>query len=206
MPRVSVSLRPLSEKVARRFWSKVDRRDPDECWEWKGSRIFSGYGQFWLGARQLKAHRIAYELGTGEMPPDDLVVCHACDNPPCCNPAHLWLGTVRDNVQDMIAKGRQPRGKRRYSERYIRGDRHPFRLHPERIPRGDRHGSHTHPESVLRGERHGRARFTSEQVTEIRQRYAQGGITQKQLAAQYGVSRSAICHVLLGNVWKEEVE
>ncbi len=90
-----------------RFWAKVDRRGPNECWPWLGSRIpKDGRGIFWNGERQESAPRAAFRIATGQAAPADKLVCHTCDNPPCVNPAHLWLGTARDNTLDAKAKGR----------------------------------------------------------------------------------------------------
>lgn len=96
-----------------RFWSKVDRRGDDECWPWLASvrRKDEGYGAFYLNGRHQPASRVAYMLTYGDIPPG-VVVCHRCDNPPCCNPAHLFLGTPQDNDADRVAKGRQARGSR----------------------------------------------------------------------------------------------
>ena len=92
--------------TAEKFWSKVNRRGPDDCWEWMNSGT---YGHFYIGKGQARpAHRIAYELTYGDIPVG-LCVCHHCDNPPCCNPTHLFVGTVQDNMRDKVAKGR---GKR----------------------------------------------------------------------------------------------
>ena len=91
-------------EVVSRFWSKVDRRGPDDCWPWKANRYTNGYGQFWLRPRQEGAHRVAFKLTHGRWPQPECL--HKCDNPPCCNPAHLWEGTKSDNVRDCIAKGR----------------------------------------------------------------------------------------------------
>jgi hypothetical protein len=95
-----------------RFWRKVDVRGPDECWEWTGSRLPFGYGQIVAryGHPSIKTHRFAYELANGPIP-DGLKVLHRCDNPPCCNPAHLFLGTLLDNRRDCLAKGREARGE-----------------------------------------------------------------------------------------------
>lgn len=92
--------------IEERFWSKVDRRGPDECWEWQAYRDQSGYGRFTPTDRnQQPAHRVAWELTHGPIP-DGMFVCHHCDNPPCCNPTHLFLGAPVDNTHDMIAKDR----------------------------------------------------------------------------------------------------
>jgi hypothetical protein len=90
-----------------RFWSKVDKRGPNECWQWAGDCTgHGGYGRFYVnGRKHRRAHRVAYELSKGEIP-SGLVVRHTCDNPPCRNPQHLVVGTVTDNNRDTVERGR----------------------------------------------------------------------------------------------------
>ena len=92
-------------KAEERFWSKVDKRGPEECWEWTRYSNARGYGKFRLNDKSVFAHRVAWEMSNGTIP-NGLCVCHTCDNPSCCNPAHLSLGTPKDNMCDARDKGR----------------------------------------------------------------------------------------------------
>lgn len=98
----------LTPTYTNRFWAQVKTAGPTECWEWDSYRTDKGYGHFQVSKKvgPKRAHRIAYHLATGQ-DPGELHVLHRCDNPPCCNPAHLFLGTHQDNMRDMIAKGRR---------------------------------------------------------------------------------------------------
>lgn len=106
---------------------KIDKGGPDDCWEWAGYRDKAGYGRMQLAALPgiSKAHRAAWVLEHGPIAPGACVL-HRCDNPPCCNPKHLWLGTKADNNVDCARKGRN-----RYSPNL------PF----QRKSRGEKHGS-----------------------------------------------------------------
>lgn len=96
-----------------RFWSKVSRGGDGECWNWTAAvrNKKEGYGAFWLNGRHQPASKVAWILTKGEVPAGK-VVCHTCDNPPCCNPNHLFVGTRPENDADRVAKGRQCRGSK----------------------------------------------------------------------------------------------
>ena len=98
------------------LWSKVDIRGEDECWEWKGFKNHDGYGRTWIKDRGYYAHRVIFNLANpGKINlsaprATDIsgFVLHKCDNPPCCNPAHLYLGTYKDNTRDKAERSRFP--------------------------------------------------------------------------------------------------
>ncbi len=101
-----------NEQWKAAFWRLVDKRGPDECWPWQGgmkSKTVPNqmYGVYGIRGTQRNASRVAWMFTHGE-PAKGLDVCHTCDNPRCCNPAHLWLGTEADNSHDKLRKGRDP--------------------------------------------------------------------------------------------------
>lgn len=122
-----------------RYWSRVERRGPNDCWNWQGP-LNDGYGsKCWQGKKD-KAHRVAWQVTYGEIP-GSLYVLHTCDNRACCNPSHLWLGTHLDNMDDMTAKGRRARGET------FRQSLRPYNRH---------------------GERNGRSKLTAKDADDIR--------------------------------------
>ena len=103
--------------IGRRFWTKVAIGDQRQCWEWKACRFRLGYGSFVIAGRNQSAHRVAWELTHGPIPPG-IHVLHTCDNPGCVNPGHLKLGTHRDNMRDRQVRGRHSRASRNVGERH----------------------------------------------------------------------------------------
>ena len=164
-----------AKNTPEKFWSRVSIGAPDDCWEWQGAVTSSGYGNLSWGGAHAQAHRVAFALShggialhTGFRQVDRAkkyrrFVLHKCDNRKCCNPNHLFLGSMSTNQKDAYAKGRkvQPRSK------------------------------------------HANAKLLSEQVREIRRRYAQGEAVQVDLAAEYGVSQRAISLIVRNETYKD---
>lgn len=167
-----------------RFWSKVEIGDPAECWDWRAGVNKGGYGVFEVGTSQrhqsASAHRVAWEVTAEEPVPPGLFVCHRCDNPRCCNPRHLFLGTPRENTRDMIAKGRRVAPS---TANRARGDRHPSKLRPGYLPTGEAHPA---------------AKLTEADVVEIRRSSALG----TELAARFGVSNVSISRIRRRLTWR----
>lgn len=93
------------KSIEERFWKKVNIRSDDECWEWQGNH--HPYGRLFVrDGHHIQASQFSWELHNKQEVPNGILVCHSCDNPPCVNPKHLFLGTYFDNMQDKIRKGR----------------------------------------------------------------------------------------------------
>lgn len=163
-------------RVAAMFWSKVavTPGGRNSCWEWQGSRTAGGYGNTGgHGYPHSLAHRVAWELARGPIP-DGLWALHHCDNPPCCNPDHLYLGVHAENIRDRVTR--------------------------DRTAAGEHHGSRTTPEATPRGDGHSNAKLTAADVRTIRA--LRGQVSEYQLAERFGVSRSTIGHVMQGTTWQ----
>lgn len=160
-----------------RFWNFIDKNGRDNetlpaykyltrCWAWTLKKDKDGYGNFWYNRKNIKAHRFSYHLHhplTMNMNDIKMFVCHRCDNPECCNPEHLFLGTHADNNRDRDEKGRR---------------------------------------KIIKGEQNNFAKLTETQVREIREKYAEGVVTQQKLGDEYGVCQAAIWQIITRKVWK----
>ncbi len=164
----------LTEKQIARFWGKVAKGEPGECWLWQACVDRKGYGLVGFTVSKMnsigyRAHVIARWLETGEWP-NGLLTLHTCDTPRCCNPAHLYLGTPARNTQDMMDR--------------------------------KRHRCHTQPENIQRGEELTQSKLTEAKVLAIRQRYAAGGVTLEELGDEFNVTKVCIHHVIIRKTWK----
>ena len=178
----------LSDSDKERFFSKIPHRQTEKgCIEWMAGKFTEGYGQFCIHRRSFMSHRVAYFLATG-VDPRDLCVCHTCDNPPCVNPDHLFLGTNADNMRDKIAKGRANNPS---------GHRHGSRTCPGCMPSGDQHYARINPEIRARGEKNANAKLKATDIPIIR------ADTRKpnMIAADYGVSAASICLIQRRKTW-----
>ncbi len=162
----------LSEADIARFWKYVHILGRDECWPWTGALSKVGYGVLGVSVpgggnyparRVILASRISIFIATG-IDPFPLFACHRCDNPPCCNPAHIFRGSLIDNNADMGAKNR-----------------------------------------IRHGENHRSAKLSEDQVIEIRKRYAEGGVLQRELAEEFRVARSNIYLIVSRKNWRRTV-
>jgi len=101
----------IDKNVEKRFWSKVDVKSKNECWEWVAGKRRDGYGRFTIGNKEALPHRVSYKIHNGRIP-KNMLILHKCDNRACVNPNHLYAGTQQDNMDDMYRKGRRQFTKR----------------------------------------------------------------------------------------------
>lgn len=155
------------------FWKRVERHKSSvECWNWQGFRYPNGYGQVGTakyGSRY--AHRVAWVVTNGAIPVGKFI-CHRCDNPACCNPAHLFVGTPADNSKDMARK--------------------------KRSALGERNGMHNNPLGTNRGERNHAAKLTPEIAMQVFQ--ATG--TQREIGERFGLSQAQVGQIKRKVNWR----
>lgn len=161
--------------LIERFWKGVQKGDG--CWPRIAAHNGLGYTKISVDGKTCYAHRVSWEIHNGPIP-NGLWVLHHCDNPPCVNPAHLFLGDRGANVRDCVEKGRH--GARRYPERYGF-----WRVTAAMLPRG---------------ERHFRAVLTDALVRQIRTDHA-AGESGSSIARRLGISQSTASSVITGKTW-----
>jgi hypothetical protein len=170
----------VKEKTREELLEKFEKNfiKTDGCWEWQGKMFSnSGYGYFYMGkgwqggSHGVRTMRAAYALYIDRNIPEKIHVCHSCDNPKCVNPAHLWLGTNEENMQDMFKKGRNVRG------------------HGEvvkvAVPRGGNHyKSHLNDQDIL-------------DIIELRK----SGLTLSEISAIYKINVPGVHKICQGKRW-----
>lgn len=166
-----------------RLWDNIQQCHHEDlcpycCWPWLKGTSKKGYGK--LGIRiqgqlvTLMVTRVVYEIWHAHPLLPHQLACHYCDNPPCCNPSHLWIGTANDNIQDAVRKGRHAVGLRT--------------------------GTHTHPESYM-GEKNHMAKLTADDVVHIRALYAEG-YSFAHISQFYPVSEFTVRAAVRRRTWK----
>jgi DNA-binding CsgD family transcriptional regulator len=202
--------------LADRFWEKVIKASPDECWIWTASKGSTGYGMIWTAEQErlVGAHVVSWYLEHGTWPPEDQCVLHNCpdgDQPACVNPAHLWLGTRTTNGFDMVNKGRHANqfGRVTLAQReeiialYANGGwtyeqlGERFGLNPMTVytyvkAARDTIAIPSQRERAARGERIHNAKLTDAQWQEALGLYATGEWSIRRLAQRYRVNRTSI--------------
>jgi hypothetical protein len=159
------------------------------CELWMLSCDKDGYGWAWFNGDTWRAHRLAYTAFLGEIP-KGLGVLHICDTPSCVNPNHLYIGTSKNNSEDMVRRGRSSRG-----------DKNGTRLYPEKLLRGNQHWTHLHPEKLARGEKQGHAKLTEEKVRYIFQ-LRKEGFNQKKIGEILSCKEETVNAILHRRNWK----
>ncbi len=173
--------------LEQRFWSRVDKTD--KCWVWTGKPDKDGYGHLRVGEKKVGVHRFSYMLHHGDIP-EGLFVCHQCDNPSCCNPAHLFLGTALDNNRDRTSKGRSATGDSNASRKY-----------PGIRKFGSDHWWAKGKEYHHQGAKNGRAKLTESDVVAIRELWSGGGYSKRELGRQFNVTDALVGKIVRRKLW-----
>ena len=173
--RCLLNAKPLTVRgvlaSAKRFWSYVKRGARNACWPWRGAHSRkTKYGYFSYGGKPRRAHAIAFVLGHRRLPRG--IVCHTCDNPPCCNPKHGYDGTDATNARDRAVRGRTARGRRS--------------------------GPYTKPQRFHRGENTARAKVSDRAVLYMRRLHAHGNVSYVALGRRFGVSGTQARNIVQG--------
>lgn len=163
----------IERRRLMRFLKKIQMGSVDECWPWLGSTTPNGYGHLSFDGRMRQATHVMFYVAHSRWP--DPQVNHQCDNPICCNPAHLYEGTQKENLADRSERGRAPTGEKHWT-----------RKKPERLARGEHHGSRNFPRP---------RKISLEDYRKIYDEH-RSGTTQAQIAARLKVSKQLISKIV----------
>lgn len=159
------------------------------CWEWKGSRSEKGYGLIKVDGKSRRAHRVAAMLWLGFDIDSDLYICHKCDNPPCCNPDHLFIGTHQDNMLDRVIKSGSLERKRQQRFKHV-----------DKVVKQIVDALHKF--NKKKHNKQHNCKINKDIAEEIRNKYNQGNTSQRKLAKEYGLAHSNIKNIVNGASWK----
>jgi len=216
-----------TDRDIKRFISKIDISPglgPNgNCWEWKMYLDKDKYGQFGCCKNNVvktyKSHRMSFELFTNKLVPEGLCVCHTCDNPSCCNPNHLFLGTHQDNMKDKIKKNRQPCGENMYNSKQTWNNINNIRTLYNNgtytieelakkfltgigdISRIIANKTWYDPNYVRVMFHNGNSKLNQNKADKIRKLWATGKYTQKQLGKLFKTDRANIGYIIRNKTW-----
>ena len=217
---------PIPIPIEDRFWPKV--RKTASCWLWRGGTNGVGYGMILKGRSKVLAHRVSWEMEHGSLDPKARVL-HRCDNPACVRPDHLFLGTMKDNMQDMLKKGRnkflahkgEANGQSKLSDLEVRELREKaaadisqnvlakeYEISQSSVAGLVLGYTRVSAGGPIRGPREVGARrahvrkLTDEQVRTMREDYSSNNATQTELADHYDISSTRVHQIVTWKAWK----
>jgi len=194
-----------AETFAARFWARVDRGIDADCWEWTGTTRQNGYGCLTREGRNVRAHRVAYELERGPIP-DGLVLDHLCRNRACCNPAHLEAVTQQVNILRGVGAGARNAQKTHCDRGHELSGDNLILSRSWRECRACQKQPRTASERTTRhasGEKHPAAKLNYQQAKTLRRLREEEGYSTPRLAREFGIAKSTAYNICVGQRWRE---